>query len=234
MYYYLNESLNEKIVGHYFQSQNVQNYAMDDPRYLTNNYFKKLDFEPITPVAILHKKAKFTDLISNVNAGGNYHLLMSDKLKNILDKSRTEGLQFFKSRIIKGDITYDNYWSLNMYETNNNFIDFQKTTIRYRKYDPNKLNDIEFTSVADCEAYEKWLATKNMFDEVVLHQVNIKDGTTQDFFMIKFSVKFVVSEKLKREIEAAGCTGIEFQPTELSFSEWTAPGGEREKIYGKM
>lgn len=233
MYYYLNESLDKKIVGHYFQSQSVQNFVMDNPRYLTNNYFKKFDFEPITPIAILHKKAKVTDLVSNVNAGSGYQLLISDKLKNILHKSRTDGLQFFKSSIVKEDITHTNYWSLNMYETNNNFIDFQKTTIRYRIYDPNKINDLEFTSVADCEAYEKWLSTKNMFDEVTLHKVYIKEGVTEDFFMIKFSVKFVVSERLKKEIEDAGCTGIEFQPTQLSYNEWTAPGGERELIYGK-
>ena len=37
----------------------------------------------------------------------------------------------------------------------------------------------------------------------------------------------------KKEIEDAGCTGIEFQPIELSYNEWLMPGGEREKIYGK-
>jgi hypothetical protein len=42
-----------------------------------------------------------------------------------------------------------------------------------------------------------------------------------------------VSEKLKQEIEDVGCTGIEFQPIELSYNERTAPGGEREKLYGK-
>lgn len=233
MYYYLNHSLDKKIVGHYSQSDTIANYLKDNPSFLNNIFFQRINFEPTTPIAILHKKATVTDLISNVNAGGNYHLLMSEKLKNILHKVRTEGLQFFKSRIIKDNITYENYWSLNMYETNNNFIDFQKTTIRYRIYDPNKINDLEFTSVADCEAYEKWLSTKNMFDEVTLHKVYIKEGVTEDFFMIKFSVKFVVSERLKKEIEDAGCTGIEFQPTELSFDEWTAPGGERELIYGK-
>ncbi len=42
---------------------------------------------------------------------------------------------------------------------------------------------------------------------------------------------FFVSEKLKQEIEQAGCTGIEFQPSHLSLNEWFH--NEREKIYGK-
>jgi hypothetical protein len=45
---------------------------------------------------------------------------------------------------------------------------------------------------------------------------------------------FYVSEKLKQEIEDAGCTDIEFQPIELSYNEWVVSGGEREKIYGKI
>ena len=55
--------------------------------------------------------------------------------------------------------------------------------------------------------------------------------------MLKYvngGIGYYVSEKLKQEIEDAGCTGIEFQPVELSYNEWTAPGGEREKVYGKI
>ena len=32
---------------------------------------------------------------------------------------------------------------------------------------------------------------------------------------------------------AVGCTGIEFQPAHLSYNEWVARGGERDRIYGK-
>lgn len=37
------------------------------------------------------------------------------------------------------------------------------------------------------------------------------------------------SETLKQEIEDAGCTGIEFQPVELSYHEWTAPEAKEKK-----
>ena len=50
---------------------------------------------------------------------------------------------------------------------------------------------------------------------------------------VEGGIKYIVSEKLKIEIESAGCTGIEFQPIELSLDEWLMPRGEREKIYDK-
>ena len=46
-----------------------------------------------------------------------------------------------------------------------------------------------------------------------------------------FGGKYFISEKLKQEIEDAGCTGIEFQPSYLSLNEWLH--SEREKVYGK-
>ena len=48
---------------------------------------------------------------------------------------------------------------------------------------------------------------------------------------VEGGVKYVVSEKLKKEIEDASCTGIEFMPVELTLNEWLH--GERQKIYGK-
>ena len=49
---------------------------------------------------------------------------------------------------------------------------------------------------------------------------------------VEGGIKYVVSDKLKKEIEDSGCTGIEFQPIELSINEWLQ-GGEREKIHNK-
>jgi hypothetical protein len=50
---------------------------------------------------------------------------------------------------------------------------------------------------------------------------------------VEGGVKYIVSEKGRREIEENNCTGIEFQPIELSLTEWLQ-GGEREKMYGKV
>ncbi|MEG2334861.1 hypothetical protein [Chryseobacterium sp.] len=36
---------------------------------------------------------------------------------------------------------------------------------------------------------------------------------------VEGGIQYLVSEKLKQEIEDAGCTGIEFQPSYLSLNE---------------
>lgn len=69
---------------------------------------------------------------------------------------------------------------------------------------------------------------------VTINSIFLNERVNEDFFLLKKGVKYIVSEKLKQEIEDAVCTVIEFQPVELSYNEWTAPGGEREKVYGKI
>lgn len=227
--------MNTKIVGKFFQSETIAwNYdSIDNPKLLNNIYFQKIDFDPIVPIPILHKKAKITDLISNVNAGGSLHLIMSEKLKNIIENHSTKELQFFKTSIIKDNIEYDGYFSMNMYEINNEFIDFSKTTIIYRKFNAKKMNETELIKADSIVEFNSLIDNRNILDEISLNNIYIKNGVAEDFFMIRDGVKHIVSEKLKKEIEDAGCTGIEFQPLELSYNEWTAPGGEREKVYGK-
>jgi hypothetical protein len=91
--------MNTKIVGKFFQSENIfWNYGnIDNPKLLNNIYFQKVDFDPIVPIPVLHKKAKITDLISCVNATCGGQLIMSEKLKKIIEKNREKGLQFFKT-----------------------------------------------------------------------------------------------------------------------------------------
>lgn len=43
---------------------------------------------------------------------------------------------------------------------------------------------------------------------------------------------YLVSEKLKNTIEEANCTGIEFMPSDMPYSEWAASRGYCEKVYG--
>ena len=236
MYYSIQHSLNAKIVGKFFQSETIAwNYGnIDNPKLLNNIYFQKVDFDPIVPIPLLHKKAKITDLISCVNAGGSLHLIMTEKLKKIIEKHRLKGLQFFKTSLIKEDIKYDDYFAMNMYESNMEFVDFvnSNVNVRVRKNEGGtelvkiQLNTLEeFVSTIDFH--------KEKMEIVTIDNVFLKDKVNEDFFMLINGVRMIVSEKLKKEIEDAGCTGIEFQPIELSYNEWTAPGGEREKIYGK-
>jgi len=236
MYYSIKHSMNTKIVGKFFQSENIfWNYGnIDNPKLLNNIYFQKVDFDPIVPIPVLHKKAKITDLISCVNATCGGQLIMSEKLKKIIEKNREKGLQFFKTSIIKEDIEYDDYFAMNVYESNMEFVDFVKciVNVRVRKKEGGtelikiQVNTLEeFLSAIDFH--------KEKMEIVTIDKIFLKNQANEDFFMLINGVKMIVSERLKKEIEDAGCTGIEFQPIELSLNEWLMPGGVREKVYGK-
>jgi hypothetical protein len=244
MYYSIEHSTNTKIVGKFFQAVNaVHNcHVWDEPKFIEHINFEKVDFEPITSNAILEKKAKLTDLISCPSIGFSLKLLISGKFKDILEKNRKNGMHFFKAPIIQNNIVVEDYWILNFYEFNHEYVDFLNSKISYtRKADDYKItyNTIkEFINIENLKEFEAKRSEAFIKEESLsIEKLSLfSEKINEDFFVIKyvFGGLFYVSEKLKKEIEDAGCTGIEFQPAELSYNEWTMPGGEREKIYGKV
>ncbi|MDP5201331.1 imm11 family protein [Flavobacterium sp. DG2-3] len=241
-YFSIQHSLNSKILGHYPQVKSYKYHCdiWNDPKFIEQVQNTQVDFEPITANAILHTKSKVTDLIDAGGVGFTLKPLVSQKFKNILENSKEKGLQFFKSPIIFKENLIDDYFVLNMYQNENNLIDIKNSKIRYDK----KSDDYKFTFKTETEhlffdnyeifseALHKALDNNELF---YIEKIKLKENIQEDFFMLKNvegGLKYVVSEKLKKEIEDAECTGIEFQPIELSLSEWLH-GGEREKIYGK-
>ncbi|RWW98775.1 imm11 family protein [Flavobacterium cerinum] len=240
-YFCLTESLDTKIIGKYVQAEKAEYHCSvwDEPRFIEHTQFEKIHFEPIIANAILYPKAKITDLISVVSMGFTLKLLISGKLKSILENYRKTGLQFFKSDIIhKGNFISD-YWILNAYEIDMQFIDYKRSEIVSRK---RKSEGGTFLVTEDINTFEEFNRKQNEIKDsdpgsMFIKKIHLIENIDQDFFIllhVEGAVKYVVSEKLKNEIEEAGCTGIEFQPSELSYDEWLAQEGPREKIYGKI
>ncbi len=245
-YYTIQYSNNLKIIGKYPQTKSIKYncHVWDDPRFIEHVHFEKIDFEPITANAILQLKSKQTDLINtNSSIGFSKKLLVSEKLKTILLKNRATGLQFFRAPIIQNNLIIEDYWILNMYEFNNDYVDISKSKVFYNKKAVDyKLSfntikeQIYFDTFQQFEQKKIQLWSDNeeiiIIEKINLHAESIKE----DFFMIDhiFGKLFFISERLKQEIEETGCSGIEFQPIELSYNEWTASEGERERVYGKI
>lgn len=238
-YYIINNSLNLEIIGNYPQSINAKNncHVWDEPRFIEHHELAPINFDPIVSNAILHKKSKLTDLISVVGMGFTRKLLLSNKLKEILEKKNNEfQVQFFQSPIIYKDDLISNYWIANSAKSYSKFIDIKKSTllIRKRKEEGGTyLENIYFESFNDFISY---IIKNELEGKIFFSKICMNSNFKNDFFALNYvegGIKFLVSEKLKNEIENVGCTGIEFQPSELSFSEWSTPGGERERIYGK-
>ncbi|MDY7395725.1 hypothetical protein UMM65_10760 [Aureibaculum sp. 2210JD6-5] len=237
-YYVIRHSLDPKIVGAHQQVEEAKYtcHVWDDPLFIDRLSFTKIDVEPKVANAILTKKSKLTDLISAPIIGFNKKLLVSSKLKKILMKYRKTGVQFFRSGVFRDNIFYEEYWILNMYEINMDFIDFKKSSFVFRKRKPEGGTYLESVNVNSYDKFKKILSKKNelKFTQFFVDEIRLADKIDQDFFVLNHvngGVKYVVSEKLKQEIEEEGCTGIEFMPIELTLNEWLH--NERGKIYGK-
>lgn len=236
-YFKINTSLNTKIMGKIPQSKEVVHHCniWSEPKFIDKIWFEKVDFIPIVSNPILYPKAKLTDIIYPFGMGSSLKILISGKLKTIIEKNRNHGLQFFQCSIFQNGIEYSDYWLLSVYEVDNHFIDFEKSIIFYRKMNLEKIHEPIIFSGSE-EKFNSKIHEKEIHDELFIKNIFIKDTVCENFFLLRYvygGVGYFVNEKLKKEIEDAGCTGIEFQPSELSYHEWVVSGGEREKIYGK-
>ncbi|WP_017498177.1 imm11 family protein [Flavobacterium sp. WG21] len=235
-YYSIEPSLNTKVLGNYPQVKNIKYncHVWDEPKFIEHVHFEKVDFEPIIANAILYAKSKLTDLISVTGMGFTLKLLISSKLKNILENKRKTGLQFFRSPIIQNDHLINNYWILNYYEISYQFLDF-KNSVFFETTKFDKTNKLEINNQNAFIQKQNEIAEEGYPKGLLIDKIAIKKDNNEHFFLLQNTdngTQYIVSEKLKKEIEEANCTGIEFQPIELSLTEWLH-GGEREKIYGK-
>ncbi len=239
-FYSIRTSSNNKIVGHYNQVINAVHHCdiWENPKFIDRIDFMKIDFEPIVSNAILEKKAKLTDLINASCVGFGLRLLISDKLKNILHNESNNKCQFFKSPVIFKNETIENYWISHPYFFNMEYINFNKSIVSVRVRNAGGETEKKSIKINSLTHFIEVLNFhKERMEIVTISNIYINDTVSEDFFMFRYvegGVKYIVSEKLKKEIEDVGCTGVEFQPVELSLNEWMSPDGKREKIYGKL
>lgn len=207
----------------------------EEPGFIANARFKKIDFEPYIFDIELYSQSRLLDLIFS-SGPASLMPIISGKLKNIITNYREDGMQYFKMGVIKQGTEFD-YWILNMFVINQEYIDFTKSMVTVQIKKPGGETQrivVEIGSLVEFEELKAYHRKK--MELVTISKLVLIEETKQDFFAIRGvegGVKYIVSETLKQEIEDSGCTGIEFQPTELSFTEWAAPGGERERVYGK-
>ncbi|MDY0986682.1 hypothetical protein SOM12_04590 [Flavobacterium sp. CFBP9031] len=235
-FYSIKSSLNSKVLGHYPQVKDIKYNCdvWDEPKFIEHTHFAKINFVPITANAILHDKAKITDLINVSGMGFTNKLLVSNKLKGIFEHYRKTGLQFYESNLIHKNHEVDNYWVLNFFESGMHFINFNSSQIYLTENTFDKVREL------DIKNFNEYLNMKEIIDEegypkgIFIEKFTLVNNVDEDFFFltnVQGGVSYIVSEKLKINLEEENCTGIEFMPIEIQLSEWLH-GGERDKIYG--
>ncbi len=237
MYYRINYSLDLKIVGQSSQIQDA-NFPLKDcdsnPRFIDNLEFKRVDFEPLTSIGILHKKAKLTDLISTVPAGFSRKLLISPALKVVFEKFDKDFFQYFKCKVLSKDVAYE-YWVVNPVVSVFENVDFLKSDVSTRKPKPEGGGTyLESVDVSTLSEFNTYLAAQGRDSwRTSIDHVYFKAETTDDVFALANvggGIGYYVSENFKTAIEHQGFTGIEFAPSTLNLVEWLH--NERKKHYG--
>jgi hypothetical protein len=187
-YFVIGNSLNTQILGNYPQTKTIK-YNCDvwnEPHFIEHVHNEKIDFEPIVSNAILSPKSKLTDLIDVTGMGFTRKLLISSKLRKIIEKYCKSGIQFFQSPIIHRTDIIPDYWVMNAYNIRLDLIDYYNSEIfsRRRKAEggtyliEEKISDMD-SFIKKREEYNS-KKTGNLF----IKKVKILPRANEDFFTL--------------------------------------------------
>lgn len=239
-YYSIHFTLNPIFRGSndYIKNYNIKipdnKLFWEEPKFIGNVNNEEINFKPYLVDIELFANSKMNDLIME---GGPIprKLIVSEKLKSILEKHRKTGMQFFNINIIKKNKIFNNYWILNMHEKNYEVIDFEKTKF-YETKNTFELNkELKINSLKELIQVMKKIESKGYPYGFLIGEIILSNIIAFDFFIltnIEGGIRYVVSEKLKNDIENERCEGLEFKPLEISLQDWYH-NGKRDEIYGK-
>ena len=209
-YYQLSHSTVEEEVGiTYPQSQTTrESLPIDHPQHLWQQKAGILNNVAL-PEPVVHSDAKLSDLLSTTST---WRLVMSTKLKVILEKYVKEGqCQFLEMKVHYLSEEYE-YWMLNPLEFNMEVIDFGTSEIWLCGAGNTKIRELEINNIADFEISSH---TFNMPERVSITSVSFVPEITPDFIQLRNAPRmFYVSETLRNELIKEGCTGISFGEAE--------------------
>lgn len=184
-----------------------------------NLLFKKVDDvnRVITPKPIIAKGAKLTDLISGAAIGSGMQLMISGKLKDLLYKYNQTDLQYFPMTVIYKQIELKGYWITNPYHFKMEVINFKDSIIEVYGQGNIKIRDVQINDLEDFDMARKKIKLPHGLG---IKTLVLKENIPYDFFVLSWvqgGVDYFVSERLKYEIEDAGCTGMVFTKPEERY-----------------
>ncbi len=213
--YRIANSIDRKIIG-YCETQCVyvnNQVFMDHPLSYHNFHFQRPNniSSVIVPIPYLMKRAKVTDLISC--PGVSLGLLISKKLKDILESTNHPDLIFYPTRLILlKDQREIDYWIVNHYGNDLHYIDFERST--FVRYGAN--NTSKVITVQDEITLAKHIAENpsRFPNYVYISNLYLKPDIEKDLILLKGIYKgadYIISDQLKRKCDELGCTGIEYE-----------------------
>jgi hypothetical protein len=211
----IQKSIDQKEVGKYPQVTTAEYpISVRDPIFTGNIYFTKVD-RYVAPRPILERRAKVTDLVSSPVMGTGFRLLISDRLKSILEPYNESDFQFFEtSLIVKGDQKLD-YWIINAFHFRMDYISLAHSDLDIERKGMHEV--IKIASQSELlDIIEKEKAELN---SCTLNNIAFLSEKIQyHFFALRYvegGIGYYVSDLVKKELENAKCTGIRFEEQRL-------------------
>lgn len=215
-YHRITYSSNEAEVGRTFPQSHVAKnvISIEDKLHLWKQDLGiSLSSNIVLPQPVLHPNAKLTDLISTTSI--TLQLIISGKLKAILKSSiRPKTCDLLPVSVWYLNVEH-NYWMLNPVTFDTQLIDFQKSEIWLHGSGNTKIKQLIFHNYTEFNEYGQQLALPQ---RLFIAKVVFVKKTNQDFIQLRQvagGVGYYVSEKLKNEIQSAGCTGINFTTADI-------------------
>lgn len=214
MYYNITPSYDEKVTGIDDVQSSTAIYPVNiwDPIYINQWGHTLIPDYVVLPIPKIKTKAKLTDLMSVHFTGSSYRLTISSRLKEILEKNGHGNIQFIPITIYYKKKYLSDYWLTNILSFDNENVVNYKHSLIFERNGENKI--ITINNFEDFRKKQNELIwPNNLFvEKLVLNKIIDEKACTIE--RVRGGAGYFVSEKLKQEIESAGCTGIEFLPIE--------------------
>ena len=214
MFYRIEPTLDETITGIDDAQSSSAIYPINiwDPIYINQWGHTLIPDYVVLPIPKIKTKAKLTDLMSVYFTGSSYRLTISSRLKAILEKNGHGNIQFIPITIYYKKKYLSDYWLTNILSFDNeNGVNYKHSLI-FERNGENKI--ITINNFEDfIKKQNELIWPNNLFIEKLVFN-KIIDEEVCTIERVRGGAGYFVSEKLKQEIESAGCTGIEFLPIE--------------------
>lgn len=210
-YYRLKYATQESEVGSTFPQSHTSRSTVhvDDPRYIGKQDLGKLPSNVVFPEPVLHPDARLTDLISAISIGAQ--LLISPLLKSVLERYvASDDSEFFPVTIHFFNESL-RYFALNPVRFNMDQLNYADSKVWLETVGNTKVRQVSLKSFKEFLVFKESLVLP---ERPFIESVSFTEESTRDFLQLRHvsgGVGYFVSQKLKDEIEKAGCTGIKFE-----------------------
>lgn len=208
-YYQLRHSSEEAEIGHFPQAPSAKgeiNY--NSPYDLSKYFWKRLDNSVKLTEPVCHAKAIATDLISCITI--SIDLVVSERLRDLLIEDFVGRMDIAEVKVHYRN-TALNYWLIHPYKFENEFVDFENSEVWRVGRGTSEINrELVFSNTE----FMQLVNSVKPPEAIVIKKLTLSSSLDIDFFALRNvygGIRFYVSERKKKVLEANNCTGLRFE-----------------------